>query len=592
MGEQFDFSGYATKNNIKCSDGRVICKDAFQHNDGEVVPLVWNHSHNDAKNVLGHALLENRTDGVYMYGKFNNSEEGKHAKELIHNGDITRMSIYANDLVQHGANVIHGAIREVSLVLAGANPGAVIDNILEHAALIHGDEFEESGIFFNEEPEFMHSDEKGDEKVEEEKMTQESEKNKKKTDSNNDGKDANEGKTIGDVLSTFTKEQRQVLDFMVDKALSEKDKGADKNDESAEVKHSIEGGNEMNYNAFEANAQNKENELIHTGLTEILKDGKRFGSLKESFLQHSAEYGIDNIDWLFPDAKNLSNTPGFIKRTPDNWVQVVMNGVHHTPFARIKMMFADLREDDARAKGYAQKGKLKKEEVFGLIKRVVEPTTVYKKQKIDRDDQIDITDFDIVSWLKGEMRMMLDEELARAFLFGDGRSASSEDKIDETHIIPIIKDDNLYTIHHTVTVPSGASEAETLVDEAVIAQDDYEGSGNLKAFIGQKQVTKMLLIKDKDGRRMYKDLHELALAMAVNEIVKVPDTIVPVTSYGVIVDLADYNVGADKGGSINMFDDFDIDYNQNKYLIETRCSGALTKPFSAIDLKKDDEAQG
>ena len=385
----------------------------------------------------------------------------------------------------------------------------------------------------------------------------------------------------------MTDVQKTVVYAMIGQALE--DAGAEAKHSDIDDDEDSEGGNdEMKHNVFD-NDQQKNDELIHSGLQTIIEDGKRFGSLKESYLAHAAEYGIDNIDWLFPEAKNINGdgAPQFLKRNPDAWVSVVLNGVHHTPFSRIKMMFADLREDDARAKGYAQKGKLKKEEVFGLLKRAIEPTTIYKKQKLDRDDVIDITDFDVVSWLKAEMRMMLDEEIARAILFGDGRAAASDDKIRETNIIPLTKDAALYTIEYTVTPQTGETLGHAMINAAVKAQDVYEGSGNLTAFIANDKISDMLLLEDQMGHRMYKDMNDLALAMSVNKIVKVPASIIPSGILAAIVDLNDYNVGADKGGAINMFDDFDIDYNQQKYLIETRCSGALTKPFSAIVLKSE-----
>jgi len=570
MGAKFDFCGWATKNGLVCADGRVICKDAFKDNDGQTVPLVWNHQHNETSNVLGHALLENRNEGVYAYCSFNDSEAGKNAKLLVQHGDISALSIYANKLKQHGSEVLHGAIREVSLVLSGANPGALIENI----AMAHSDELieDEAIIYTGLSLELAHSDEEKKEEPKEDKEEEKVADEAKKTESD---------KTVKEVFDSLTDEQKTVVYAMIGQALEDAKHSAIDDEEDSE------GGNdEMKHNVFD-NDQMENDALIHDGLQTIIEDGKRFGSLKESYLAHAAEYGIDNIDWLFPEAKNINGdgAPGFLKRNPDAWVNVVMNGVHHTPFARIKMMFADLREDDARAKGYAQKGKLKKEEVFGLLKRAVEPTTIYKKQKLDRDDVIDITDFDVVSWLKGEMRMMLDEEIARAILFGDGRSTSSEDKIRETNIIPLTKDAALYTIQMQVTPGTGETLGHALINAAVKAQDTYEGSGNLTAFIANDKVTDMLLLEDNQGHRMYKDMNELALAMSVNKIVKVPASIVPTGIYAAIVDLNDYNVGADKGGAVNMFDDFDIDYNQQKYLIETRCSGALTKPFSAIVLK-------
>ncbi len=563
MGENYDFSGWATKNGIKCADGRVILENAFEHDDGNKVPLVWNHQHDSSKNILGHALLENRKEGVYAYCSFNDSEAGRNAKLLVEHGDVTALSIYANQLKQRGSEVIHGAIREVSLVLAGANPGAFIDNVvLAHSNI----EIDEEAIIYNDgELELTHSEEKNDEK---EKKTVDNTETKK-TDT-----PENREKTVKDVWDSMTEEQQTVAELIIGEAIKRKDNNDSEKEGEENMKHNVFDNDTMDQDA-----------LMHSALDTIIADGKRCGSLKESFLQHSEEYGITNIDWLFPDAKNLTNQPGFIKRNPDAWVDVVMSGVHHTPFSRIKMMFADLREDEARAKGYT-KGKLKKEEVFGLLKRTVDPTTIYKKQKLDRDDIIDITDFDVVSWLKGEMRMMLDEEIARAIVFGDGRTSLSEDKISETNIIPIVKDADLYSIKVDVKPESGESFAHAFITAAVKGQDTYEGSGNTVLFTSTANVTDMLLMENTIGNRIYKDMNELALAMSVSKIVKVPASIIPEGIYGVIVDLKDYNVGADKGGSVNMFDDFDIDYNQQKYLIETRCSGALVKPYSAIVLKK------
>lgn len=546
-----DFSGWATRNDLLCGDGRTIKKDAFKDNDGCEVPLIWNHQHNDPDAVLGHALLENREDGVYAYCTFNDTDNGIRMKKAVQHGDIRSLSIYANKLKEIGNEVVHGTIRELSLVLAGANPGAYIDYVIAHS------DGETSAIYASwDENIVIHSDDASDNKVEEEKPVAEEKKKK----------------TIGEIIDSMTDEQREAMYAIMTMVLEDDADNAD-NDEEDDT--------EMKHNLFDQDEAMDDATLMHSAMETIIADGKRCGSLKESFLAHSAEYGIENIDWLFPEAQNISNTPGFIKRNPDAWVNVVMNGVHHTPFSRIKMMFADLREDDARAKGYATKGGLKKEEVFGLLKRTVEPTTIYKKQKLDRDDIIDITDFDVVSWLKGEMRMMLDEELARAFLFGDGRLQSSQDKIKETSIIPVIKDTSLYAIESQ----AATSAPKDIVRAVVMGQVNYEGSGNITLFIKNSLVTEMLLIEDAQGRRLYKDINELSLACAVNRIVKVPDTIVPEGIYGVALDLNDYNVGADKGGAVNMFDDFDIDYNQQKYLIETRCSGALTKPFSAIVIK-------
>lgn len=549
---KYDFSGWATRNDLLCSDGRTIRKDAFKDNDGHTVPLVWNHQHNDPQNVLGHALLKNRDEGVYAYCTFNDTEQGHNAKLLVEHGDVSALSIYANQLKQKGGNVLHGAIREVSLVLAGANPGAFIDSIMSH-----GEESDEEAVIYTGEPiSLKHSDDNEKNDKEGENMSENSEK------------------TIKDVFDSLTEEQKNVVYAIIGMAIKDKEDSEDS-----------EGGDDtMKHNVFD-NDNTEENVLSHAAIETIIKDGKKFGSLKESFLAHAEEYGIDQIDMLFPEYQSVNgNAPEFIKRTPDGWVDIVMKGVHHTPFSRIKMMFADIREDEARAKGY-MKGNLKKEEVFGLLKRTVEPTTIYKKQKLDRDDVVDITDFDVVAWLKGEMRMMLDEEIARAILFGDGRSALSEDKISDTNIIPVVKDAPLYTIQKVVTPAQGETNGHAIINAAVKAQDNYEGSGNTTFFTASSTITDMLLLEDKDGHRMYKDMNELALAMNVNKIVKVPASIIPTGIHGVIVDLADYNVGADKGGAINMFDDFDIDYNQMKYLIETRCSGALVKPYSAIVLK-------
>ena len=578
MGVEFDFSGWATKNGLKCSDGRVIMHDAFKDNDGQTVPLVWNHQHDNSSNVLGHALLENRDEGVYAYCSFNDSEAGQNAKLLVKHGDVNALSIYANQLKQRGSEVIHGAIREVSLVLAGANPGALIDNLY----FAHSEEVidDEAIIYTGENLVLSHSDmkkEEPEEKEESKKDEEEKSEDEPEKDEESDKSD-DSGKSVKEVFDSLNEEQKTVVYALMAEIMNDS------------AKEDSEGGNEdMKHNVFDNEQQDAV--LMHNAMNEIIKDAKTKGSLKESFLAHADQYGIKDIEWLFPDAKNVveGGGPSFIKRNPDEWVSVVMNGVHHTPFSRIKMMFADLREDDARAKGYAQKGKLKKEEVFGLIKRTVEPTTIYKKQKLDRDDIIDITDFDVVSWLKGEMRMMLDEEIARAILFGDGRTAMSEDKIKETNIIPACSDAALYTIKETL--PSSYT-AKDVIKAAVKGQNNYEGSGNTTMFVANTTVTDMLLLEDGMQHRMYKDVNELALACSVNRIVKVPASIIPKGVVALIVDLKDYNVGADKGGSINMFDDFDIDYNQQKYLIETRCSGALYRPFSSVVIKEADAAAG
>ena len=557
--EKFDFSGWATKANIRCSDGLTIMKDAFKHNDGKVVPLVWNHDHNDPFNVLGHAMLENRDDGVYAYCTFNeDTEQGRNAKSLVEHGDVVSLSIFANKLKKQGDNVVHGEIREVSLVLAGANPGATIESVIRH-----GEESDEDAIIYmNEGITLNHAEEKAEEK-EDTKMAEEK-----------------KDKTIAEVFDTLNDEQKTAVYAIIGQIM---DDSGEEDDNKEEEKP------EMKHNVFDSETKNEET-LSHDAMTTIINDGKRYGSLKESFLAHAGEYGIKNIDYLFSEATNLNPTPEFIKREM-GWVSTVMNGVHHTPFSRIKSMFADITEDEARAKGYI-KGKLKKEEVFSLLKRTTNPTTIYKKQKLDRDDVVDITDFDVIAWLKSEMRMMLDEEIARAILVGDGRLSSSDDKISEDCIRPIWKDADLYTIKRTMTVASAADKdiASDFIDEVVRGMADYKGSGSPICFMTEALLTECLLLKDKNGIRIYKDVNEIATAMRVSRIITVPvmegltrtagsDTL---TLKAIVVNLNDYNVGADKGGSINMFDDFDIDYNQQKYLIETRCSGALTKPHSAI----------
>lgn len=558
---KYDFSGWATRANLKCSDGRTIMRDAFKQNDGQKVPLVWNHQHDDPNEVLGHALLENREDGVYAYCSLNDTEAGKTAKLLIQHGDISALSIYANQLKQNMSNVVHGNIREVSLVLAGANPGASIQSVIQHGATIE----DEAMIYTGEELSIMHSD---DPKPPVEKT----EKTENNTDEN--------GETIGDIFNTLNGKQKEVVYALIGEAL--------------ENNNSEGGDNTMKHNVFDqSEEQNSENVLSHSEMQTIIEDGKRFGSLKESFLQHADEYGIENIEYLFPEAKSLNTPPDFIKREM-GWVQTVMSGVHHTPFSRIKSMFADITADEARARGY-MKGKLKKEEVFGLLKRTTTPTTIYKKQKLDRDDVIDITDFDVVAWLKSEMRMMLEEEMARAILIGDGRLPSSDDKINEQNIRPIWKDEELYTIRGIVKGDDSdkAALATEFIDQSVRSMTDYRGSGSPTAYMTAEMLTECLLLKDTNGKRIYSNENEVATAMRVSKIVTVPvmnnqtrkegsDTY---TLQAIIVNLNDYNVGADKGGAINMFDDFDIDYNQQKYLIETRCSGALTKPFSAIVLE-------
>lgn len=585
--EACDFSGWATRNDLKCSDGRVIRRDAFKHDDGIKVPLVWNHQHNDPRNVLGHAWLENRPEGVYTYGFFNDSESGEIGKILVKHGDICALSIYANQLQQRGCDVLHGEIREVSLVHASANPGAFIDSMLKH-----GEDSDDEAIIYTGMPLYLsHSDaDKQEDKTDDGEKKETSEKKddpEKKTDSD-------EEKTVADVINSMTEEQKNVMYAMIGQAMEDQGE-SDPESEDNNDDNSKGGTNTMKHNVFDKDDRQKENVLVHSDGSEvsseeistIFGDIKRYGSLKDSVLAH----GIDNVDYLFPDAQTLANTPEFIQRDT-GWVKKVMSGVHHTPFSRIKSIFADITEDDARAKGYF-KGKLKKEEVFGLLKRTTTPTTVYKKQKMDRDDVVDITDFDVVAWLKSEMRMMLDEELARAYLIGDGRLASSDDKINEQNIRPILKDEELYTIQATVSVQSSATEddkAREFIRTAIKARKNYKGSGQPTLYTTEDILTDCLLLTDTTGRDLYADVAQLAKKLRVKEIVTVP-VMEGVNGknggalMGIIVNLADYNVGADRGGAVNMFDDFDIDYNQQKYLIETRCSGALIKPYSAIALE-------
>ena len=558
---KYDFSGWATKNNLKCSDGRTILKDAFKENDGQKVPLVWNHQHNDPNNVLGHALLENRNDGVYAYCAFNDTEAGQQAKQLVEHGDVASLSIYANKLKQRGNDVVHGVIREVSLVLAGANPGAFIDVVMSH-----GEDSEGDGVISMMEDISLSNGEIDDNTI---SHAEENKEDKKVEENSKD-------MTLQAIIDTMTEDQKNVMYYLIGKAAE----GNDENDEG--------GDKNMKHNVFDQTEDTQENTLSHDAMNTIISDAKRYGSLKESFLAHAQEYGIENIDYLFPEAETLNKTPEFIKRDT-GWVSKVMNGVHHTPFSRIKSMFADITEDDARAKGYI-KGNLKKEEVFSLLKRTTTPTTIYKKQKLDRDDVIDITDFDVVAWLKTEMRMMLDEEIARAILIGDGRLSSSDDKINEQNIRPIVSDADLYTIKTKITIAANATsddKAKAFIRSVIKSRKNYKGSGEPTLYTTEDLVTDCLLLEDNTGRVIYDSLEKLKNVLRVKEIVTVPVMEGLKDTEGndvlaIVVNLADYNVGADKGGAINMFDDFDIDYNQQKYLIETRCSGALTKPYSAI----------
>ena len=578
---KYDFSGWATKNNLRCSDGRTILKDAFKHNDGQTVPLVWNHQHNDPLNILGHALLENREEGVYAYCTFNETEGGKNAKQLVEHGDVTALSIYANQLKQQGGNVQHGVIREVSLVLAGANPGAFIDSILRH-----GEASDEEGVIYTGEYlELFHAEEI------------QNEKKKENENMDNEMQHADE-RTVQDVVDSMTEEQRNVMYALIGQALE---------DNGVEHSNIENGGEEMKHNVFE-NDNNQENVLSHADMEQILRDAKRVGSLKEAVLQHADEhgdaiydtYGIkpnaegEGISMLFPEYKNLNNVPEFIKRDT-GWVAQVMSGVHHTPFSRIKSMFADIREDEARALGY-MKGDLKKEEVFSLLKRTTDPQTIYKKQKLHRDDVIDITSFDVVAWIKAEMRMMLEEEIARAILIGDGRLADDDNKIQQQHIRSIANEDPLFAIHKDLVVAEGEERAKGFIKTVIRARKDYKGSGEPTLFLAEDILVEMLLLEDKNGRLIYESEAGLARALRVKNIVTVPvmegakNLAKTKNILGIVVNLKDYNVGADKGGAVAMFEDFDIDYNAQKYLIETRCSGALVKPFSAIIIEEKAQA--
>lgn len=564
----FDFSGYATRNDLRCSDGRTIRSGAFVDNDGGTVPLVWQHGHNSPDNVLGHALLENRNDGVYCYAKFNNGEQAKTAKELVKHGDVDSLSIFANKLTQRGGDVLHGNIVEVSLVLSGANPGARIDNV----SLQHSDgsieELDEAVIFTG--LELSHADE-----------TEED---------NSKEADVADEETVADVLNTLTDKQKDAVYYVIGQAIedAQQDDTDDTDDTDKEEA--------MHSNIFEGDDTLKgtddEIALAHSAVVDALEDARshNLSSFKDAFLQHAGTYGIDNIEVLFPDARAVTDEPTFIKRRTD-WVSGVLNDAKHSPFSRIKSIHADITDDKARALGYT-KGNRKKEEVFKLLKRVTTPTTVYKKQKFDRDDLIDITDLNVVAWVKKEMRLMLDEEIARALLIGDGRDISSQDKINEENIRPIWKDDSLYVIKILL---EKKVVGEDLVDAFIKSFADYEGTGSPKLYTTQAIVTELLLLKDKIGRRLYETKASLAAALGVSEIVEVPvmkgaarDTKKngKADLIGIVVNLADYTIGADKGGEVNMFDDFDIDFNQFKYLLETRISGALTQPKTAIVIER------
>ena len=570
--EGYDFAGYATRYGVPCADGRIIDKTAFLQNNGKKVPLVYNHQHNDISSVLGHAFLECREDGVYAYGYFNDTDNGVEAKNQVIHGDLDSLSIWANRLQESGnpprKHVAHGDIKELSLVLAGANPGAFIEEIVAHS----DEEGYEAFIYSGDSIELNHSE--GDTKKEDEPMA----------DTNNEQEP--EPKSAKEVFDEMTEEQKQVAIAIagqaVEEALQEYGIDPEKDDDD-------EGGEEMGHSCFD-NTGEDTNVLSHDDMVAIVKEAEKTGRMSDAFLAH----GIENIEYLFPDAQTINGAPDFIKRN-DEWVNDVMNNVHHTPFSRIKSVFADITEDEARAKGYI-KGKLKKEEVFSLLKRTTTPQTIYKKQKIDRDDYIDIIDLDVVAWIKTEMRMMLDEEIARAILVGDGRLASSDDKISEDHIRPIWTDADLYTIKAAVNITKDSTSAEiakAFIVEAIRSRVQYKGSGTPTLYAPDTIITECLLLEDKNGRMIYDTLDKLATVLRVSKIVTVPvmenlartKETFTYKLLGIIVNLKDYNVGADKGGAVNMFDDFDIDYNAMKYLIETRCSGAMIKPYGAIAIE-------
>ena len=617
MNKDYDFGGWATKNNIKCSDGRTILKDAFKQNDGQKVPLVWNHQHNDPSEVLGHALLENREEGVYAYCKFNNTESGQTAKSLVTNGDVDKLSIYANKLKTHMNNVMHGCIREVSLVLAGANPGAFIDTVISHG---EDAEAEEEGIIYTDEhiETIEHSDDesykKGETDMEDENKKVDEEK-----------KDENNEKTIQEVFETLNEEQKNAVYAIVGQALEHNDDSEDESEDDSKDEseddsenkdndsednsenNNDEGEEDMKHNVFD-NDKNNDEVLQHSEiLASAIQDAKKYGSLKESVIEHAAINNITDIGKLFPDATALNKEPIMIEKD-QTWVGKIINTIKHTPFSRVKVTMGKMTEPQARAKGYI-KGNKKTNIQMAALNRIVTPTTVYIKNEIDRDDVIDITDFDVVAWQKREMRKELDKELALAALLGDGRDISDNDKINEQNIIPIIKDVDTFTIKYTITegvdykqannsASNNDSFTKGIIRAAIRSRKEYKGSGSPTFFTTEDYLTDMLLIEDQNGRRIYESLDQLALALRVKEIVTIPE--MEQEAYkdivSVIVNMADYTMGADKGGSVNMFDDFDIDYNQMKYLMETRCSGALTVPYSAIVLKKagasSSDAQG
>ena len=593
---EYDFSGWATRNNIECSDGRTIMKDAFIGNDGQKVPLVWNHQHNHPDEVLGHALLENREEGVYAYCKFNDTESGKTAKALVVNGDVDKLSIYANKLKSQANNVIHGVIREVSLVLAGANPGAYIDSVVVHGegadaeeeATIYTDEHIEIPVEPSAEEDAKPSTEetnnvKGDEIVEDDK---------KETELEHSGTD----KTVQEVVDSMTEEQKTVMYALIGQAVE--DAKGEENEEEGEEEN-------MKHNVFDQDTKNNEEVLMHSEIAaSAIANAKKYGSMRESFIAHAEINNIDDIELLFPDAHPLNYEPKMIEED-NSWVAKIMRDVKHSPFSRVKATFGRLTEPEARAKGYIR-GNQKVNIKMAVLNRVTTPTTVYIKNEIDRDDVIDIKDFDVVAWQKKEMRKQLDKELARAMLIGDDRDPSDTNKINELNIRPVLNDDEMYTIQYVVTEGvdykiTGNSYSENdsitkgVVRAAIKSRRNYKGSGRPTFYTTEGCLNDLLLIEDQNGRAIYESIDKLATAMRVKEIVTIPELESHTDIFGIIVNMNDYTAGADKGGSVAMFDDFDIDFNQMKYLMETRMSGALTVPYSAIVLRKTaktDEAQG
>lgn len=553
-----DFDGWATVAGIKCSDGRVISHHAFEQNDGAVVPLVWQHGHDNVTNVLGHAQLEKKPEGVYAYGFFNGSQQAEHARELIEHGDVTAMSIFANNLKQNGNVVQHGNIVEVSLVLKGANPKATIENV----TMSHSDGEGYSAIIKMGDGDVTHEDFEGSEE------------------SDSEDESSDEDKTIGEILSTLTEEQLEAVNYLIAAAIDGESEDSEETNEETEE--------DMKHNVFEGD-KTPENTLSHAAFAELVEAAKRNNATLLDELKHG-DYGIDNIGYLFPDAKSVTDEPTFLDRD-QSWVSVVMNGTKHSPFARIKSVFADIRDDKARAKGYAKKAQKKTEEVIKLLTRTTTPTTIYKKQKLDRDDIVDITDFNVVSWLKNEMKGKLSEEIARAILIGDGRQITDPDRVDDEAIRPILKENDLYAFHKSL---EANTTDETLVDDIVLASADLEGSGSPTLFISKKRLVKMLLLKDKNGRRIYETEASLAGALGVSKIVTVPqfeglEHQIKGDNHellAIMVDLRDYTIGSNAGAELGMAESFDIDFNQYKYLMETRLSGSLTAPYSALTISR------